>query len=87
MGPPEPEQKSTTFHSLLFSCWAFGLGLELELSSARKTSRITAEASSAGDCVWRRGMRVVQCFVRVFWAHCLTRKGTLLFAFRLGSEL
>jgi hypothetical protein len=22
-------------------------------------------------------MRVVQCFVKVFWAHCLIRKGTL----------
>ena len=24
-------------------------------------------------------MRVVQCFVRVFWAHCFSRKGTLFF--------
>ena len=83
IGPPEPEQKSTTFQLLLLSdCDSSPPSEEeeVEISSiTRKTSRITAEASSAGDWGCRKGMRVVQCFVRVFWAHCFSRKGTLFF--------
>ena len=83
IGPPEPEQKSTTFQLLLLSdCDSSPPSEEeeVEISSiTRKTSRITAEASSAGDWGCRKGVRVVQCFVRVFWAHCFSRKGTLFF--------
>ena len=84
IGPPEPEQKSTTFQQLLLlsDCDSSPPSEEeeVEISSiTRKTSRITAEASSAGDWGCRKGMRVVQCFVRVFWAHCFSRKGTLFF--------
>jgi hypothetical protein len=77
MGPPEPEQKSTTFHLSVWSCSFPELELGLEFSIERKTSSITVAASSAGDWGCSRGMRVVQCLVRVFWAHCFTRKGTL----------
>ena len=80
IGPPEPEQKSTTFHlaALPSPCPSPSeLGLEELSSIERKTSRITVAASSAGDWGCSRGMRCVQCFVRVFWAHCFTRKGTL----------
>jgi hypothetical protein len=77
MGPPEPEQKSTTFHLASPPSSSAPSELGLEFSIERKTSSITVAASSAGDWGCSRGIRVVQCLVRVFWAHCFTRKGTL----------
>ena len=48
-------------------------------SMVAKTSLITSAASSAGARFCRKGMRCVQCFSRVFCAHCLIRKGTLIY--------